>query len=122
MKIKKTLIMCVLGILFTNTWAASSASNNEIYTNSMGKECRLISKITITSEMEDLITNTLNALWSIPNLTGTKCSVIVEADNYYYFTIYPESLLFNDVDLSLYSNTILPSIRFVYANQRFCMY
>lgn len=100
---KKTILITILAFLsasiFANTWTLQSPG---LLTDSTGKECQIFSDMTISSEMQDLISNTLTAIWAIPGLTGTKSSVMVDSDDYCFFTIYPESFMYKDVDLNQY--------------------
>lgn len=87
---------------FANTWTFQDSGT---VTDTTGKECIIFSDITISSEMQELISNTLDVLWAIPGLSGTKSSVMVDSDNYFFFTIYPESLVYQEIEL----NDFLPS-------------
>ncbi len=83
--------------LFANSWELSE--DGQFLTNSNNITCRLVSGIELSSTLQDSITNALDIIWKLPGLTGTECRVMINSNDYFHITLYPDSLLYKDVDL-----------------------
>ncbi len=97
------LLLCLVQVAaFTNTWTISEENGQKILKDETGKTCEVFSDVVISEDTLDRIETALNTLWSIPGLKGTRGRVNVEPGNYFHFIIYPETLVYNDMDFKPY--------------------
>ncbi len=94
-----TLNLLCLSFIFTNTWTLSDSENKKIFTDETGKTCEITSNENLNAEALSVIETSLNTVWSLPGLEGTKSQVYVEENNYFHFIFFPDSLVHNGVEL-----------------------
>ena len=93
------LMFFTVVLVFGADWEISKVSE-DVYEGyrSDGKSLFIVMEDNSSEAVLEKITNCIDAVWSIPNIEGTKASVNVESDSNFRFIIYPSKLMFEGVD------------------------
>lgn len=86
---------------FGNEWDIKEVSDGLFEgRRSDGKNVVVLIENGVSEAVVEKITNSLDVVWSIPGIQGTKASVNVESDTKFRFIIYPTELIYEDINLA----------------------